>query len=72
MDAFEKHLSQMKHQSPPDNLRERCLAGLKLGADQNSHEARSTGTCLEGFWTRWLWPHPKAWAGLACVWFVCF
>jgi len=24
------------------------------------------------FWRAWLWPHPKAWAGLAAVWVVIF
>lgn len=70
MDSFEKHLSKMKYQSPPDKLRDRCLTGLNT-TDTRVQETQSDSV-LETFWTRWLWPHPKAWAGLACIWFICF
>jgi len=72
MDAFEKHLNQIKYQSPPDSLRDRCLVGLNPTPESKSNNELSNASIIEGFWTRWLWPHPKAWAGLACIWFICF
>ncbi len=72
MDAFEKHLSQIKYSSPPDKLRERCLAGLKSDMKQDSSGAKSMENIAKDFWNRWLWPAPKAWAGLACIWVICF
>lgn len=70
MDSFEKHLRQMKYPSPPDNLRDRCLAGLEIKIDSTKELEQES--VLASVWSRWLWPHPKAWAGLACVWFICF
>ena len=70
MDAFEKHLSDLKFQDPPSELREKCLAQLTVAADefQKSSSTRQTVT----FWNTWLWPHPKVWGGLAALWFICF
>ena len=69
MDAFEKHLSEHKFQEPPTELREKCLAGLK--ADQACSN-RIASQDSSGFWSTWLWPHPKVWGGIAAVWFLCF
>ena len=52
MDSFEKHLSQMKYQSPPDNLRDRCLAGLETKIDSNRELKQES--VLESVWSGWL------------------
>lgn len=69
MDAFEKHLSELKFQEPSGDLREKCLADLRRMSD--APESQGNEMAL-GFWSTWLWPHPKVWGGLAAVWFVCF
>ena len=69
MDAFEKHLSDLKFQEPPAELREKCLAQLTAAQDASQeYSTRHDAT----FWNTWLWPHPKVWGGLAAIWFLCF
>lgn len=69
MDAFEKHLSDLKFQEPPADLREKCLAQLTIVAEANQESTTQNNVT---FWNTWLWPHPKVWGGLAAAWLFCF
>ena len=70
MDAFEKHLSDLKFQEPPDHLREKCLAQLIV--NEESNQESPAPIAVPTFWNTWLWPHPRVWGGLAAIWLFCF
>jgi hypothetical protein len=73
-DAFEQKLARQKLRQIPGEWRAEILSAAKLSA------RRSEAKTVQPSWlstinsqlSALLWPHPKAWAGLAAVWIVIF
>jgi len=65
MNEFEQRLRQTPLRSLPPEWRQDILAAAQ---PPTSVPARSQPTEL--WWTRLLWPYPRAWAGLAAAWVV--
>jgi len=50
---FEKRMQDLPMRDVPGDWKARILAAAKP---------------LPAWWQEWLWPHPRAWAGLAVAW----
>jgi len=73
MDDFEQRLKRQPLRQLPADWREGILAAAKAvePADHRSRTAHpSFLSTLNHQLSTLLWPHPKAWAGLAAVWIV--
>jgi hypothetical protein len=58
-DEFEKHLSEIALNPPPEEWREQILA-----------RANPREPATLPWWQEWLWPCPQAWAGMAALWVI--
>ncbi len=54
---FEKRLQEVPMRGVPGHWRARILAAAQTAPS---------------WWREWLWPNPRAWAGLAAAWFFIF
>ena len=71
MNEFEKKLEQQAQRQIPAGWREEILAAARTAqaAPAAAREGdRSLLATLRSQLSALLWPHPKAWAGLAAVW----
>ena len=71
MNEFEKKLEQQPPRQIPAGWREEILAAARAAqpAPQVTRATnRSLFSTIHAQLTALLWPHPKAWAGLAAVW----
>ncbi|HEV2691802.1 MAG TPA: hypothetical protein VG347_02795 [Verrucomicrobiae bacterium] len=70
-EQFEKRLSAVPLKTVPGEWREEILAAARAGqAVSRPVSQASFLSTLNSRLSTLLWPHPKAWAGLAAVW-VC-
>ena len=69
MEQFERRLSRQPLRPVPAEWREEILAAATAGHPSRAarHSFLST---LNAQLSTLLWPHPRAWAGLAAVWLV--
>jgi len=76
-DDFEKRLQCQPLRQIPVEWREEILAEARVVGPRpstlDSLARRSGAEAARPFWlSTLLWPHPKAWAGLAAVWIAIF
>ena len=76
MDDFEKRLQRQPLRQVPAEWREEILQAANLAA-RSRHSPLATRhlgllSTLNHQLSTILWPHPRAWAGLAAVWVVIF
>ena len=75
-DDFEQRLQRQPLREVPDEWRAEILGTASATAATESsrfaHPATSWLSTLNSQLATFLWPHPKAWAGLAAVWMVIF
>ena len=69
-DDFEKRLQRLPLQEIPPEWREQILQGAETPRHSSSVIRHSFLRTLNSQLSTVLWPHPKAWAGLAAVWFI--
>src|SRR5690349_7998505 len=69
-DDFEKHLQRQPLRKIPSDWREQILQKAKSSPDSSFVIRHSFLSTLNAQLATVLWPHPKAWAGLAAVWLV--
>ncbi len=71
-DDFEKQLQRQPWRTPPAEWREQILREARRQANRPGvHPAaqpRRAGGSRWPRWQEWLWPSPRAWAGLAATW----
>jgi hypothetical protein len=74
-DPFEQKLRCQPRRKIPPEWRAEILAAARRSANEpfapgaaQSHS--SFGAACRSLLAQWLWPHPKAWAGLAAVWLL--
>jgi hypothetical protein len=74
-DQFEKRLQGQPQRPVPPAWREEILRAARAAAAPRPAPPvsgpSSSATVATWFWTL-LWPHPRAWAGLAALWLVVF
>ncbi|MDB6027189.1 MAG: hypothetical protein JWM68_3412 [Verrucomicrobiales bacterium] len=68
MNEFEKKLQQEKLRTIPGEWRDQILRATRMAIP----EKRSFLSAFNDHVTALLWPHPKAWAGIAAVWILIF
>jgi hypothetical protein len=71
MNEFEQKLQRQQLRQIPDGWRAEILAAARPTASRLAHRV-STFSIINRHLTTLLWPHPKAWAGLAAVWILIF
>ncbi len=64
MNEFEKKLQEQNFRSIPSNWRTNILQSAKSQAESKETFLSRLNTQI----TALLWPHPKAWAGVAAAW----
>ena len=72
-DDFEKHLQRQPTRLTPPAWRTEILSAARAASSRPSTlDPRAAGwlSTLNSQPSTLLWPHPKAWAGLAAVWLV--
>jgi hypothetical protein len=73
MDSFEKRLRSQAMRRVPPEWREEILGAARTGAP-SAHISRTTHhdflSSIRQTLVALLWPHPKAWAGLAAAWLL--
>jgi hypothetical protein len=70
MNELEQKLSRQPARRIPAEWRAEILAAAELPFRPAPRTSFLSG--LNQRLTMWLWPHPKAWAGLAAVWVLIF
>ncbi len=65
---FERKLSRQRVKQIPGEWRSEILATARARGPIR----HSPFIILHSWLAAWLWPHPKAWAGLAAVWLAIF
>jgi len=74
-DDFEEQLRQQPFRKVPAEWRQEILGRAQQAAERCSpaevQEVRECRAALS-FWREWLWPSPKAWGALACIWVLLF
>src|SRR5579859_1912908 len=71
--AFEKRLQAVPHRAIPEAWRREILSAAREAAGTHSAPRETTTgvfSDLKVLLARILWPHPKAWAGLAALWLL--
>jgi len=74
-DHFEKRLRHQPQRQVPQAWRQQILAAARQAAGPRHSALIPYSSLLFALNSRlaaWLWPHPRAWAGLAAVWCVVF
>ena len=66
-DEFEQQLQRQPLRSPPEEWRREILEAANAAARAGSPAFNPPG---EPWWREWLWPSPRAWAGLAAAWVI--
>jgi hypothetical protein len=66
-DEFEQQLQRQPLQSPPEEWRREILEAANAAARARSPACNPP---CEPWWREWLWPSPRAWAGLAAAWVI--
>jgi hypothetical protein len=73
-DQFEKRLKGQVLRPVPPSWREEILREARAEAGSNRRKQREQSfwfpASVRSIFASWLWPHPRAWAGLAAVWLV--
>jgi hypothetical protein len=69
-DDFEKRLQRQPLRQLPPEWREQILQAAKLPSHSSSVIRHSFLSTLNSKLSTVLWPHPKAWAGLAALWLL--
>ena len=71
-DDFEKRLKRQPFRQVPANWRVEILASCRGSKVEGREQERFRPSTLVTRLSAILWPHPKAWAGLAAVWVLIF
>lgn len=74
-DDFEKRLARQTFRQPPPEWREEILGAVSKATSSHPSTSDPQPSWLSTFnhqLSTLLWPHPKAWAGLAAVWVLIF
>ena len=77
-DGFEQKLQQQSLREIPSEWRGEILAAARSGASAERRQKNLMDggflpkAASPGWFVNLLWPHPKAWAGLAAVWILIF
>jgi len=66
-DEFEQQLQRQPLRSPPEEWRREILEAANAAARARSPACNPP---CEPWWREWLWPSPRAWAGLAAAWVI--
>jgi hypothetical protein len=69
-DDFEKRLQRLPLREIPPEWREKILQGAETPRHSSSVIRHSFLSTINSKLSTVLWPHPKAWAGLAALWLV--
>ncbi|HWD94027.1 MAG TPA: hypothetical protein VG938_16975 [Verrucomicrobiae bacterium] len=72
MDEFEKHLQRQPLRKVPGEWREEILRAAASTRPSPVEIPPSFLSTLTHQLSTILWPHPRAWAGLGCVWILIF
>jgi hypothetical protein len=73
MEPFERRLSRQPLRQIPAGWRAEILAvAVRESRVENREQANLRPSTLASRLSTILWPHPKAWAGLAAVWVLIF
>jgi len=67
LDEFEKEMQRQPLRQVPPEWRAAILRSARAAAASRSSLLTPHAV---SWWREWLWPSPKAWAGLAAVWLV--
>jgi hypothetical protein len=73
LEQFEQRLRRQPLTSVPPEWRAEILAAARARQPQSACRTAPASSARAAFRDRlaaWLWPHPKAWAGVAAVWIV--
>jgi len=70
MDDFEQRLKRQPLRQPPAGWRDEILRECRESTVESRRPERSFLSTLNHQLSTLLWPHPKAWAGLAAAWVV--
>ena len=77
METFEQKLSRQPLRQIPAGWRAEVLAAARQVETPRCGVGQRSALSLPAFFstlnaqlTTWLWPHPKAWAGLAAIWIL--
>ncbi len=71
-DEFEKHLQRQPLRKVPDEWRAEILRIAESSHPSTPDPRPSFLSTINHHLSTLLWPHPKAWAGLAAVWILIF
>jgi hypothetical protein len=74
-DPLETQLQRLRFREVPPAWRGPILATVRADRNEDVPEpvkSRQPPTVLLAGLSRWLWPHPRAWAGLAAAWLAVF
>jgi hypothetical protein len=66
-DEFEQQLQRQPLRTPPEEWRREILEAANAAA--RARTPAFSPPC-ELWWREWLWPSPRAWAGLAAAWVI--
>ena len=71
---FEKRLERLPQRPVPPAWRREILSAARevTPPQQVAISGNSLSSRINSMLTALLWPHPRAWAGLAAVWFLMF
>jgi len=69
-DDFEKRLQRQPLRKIPSEWREEILRVAEASTRNSKLETTNSFSTLTSRLSSILWPHPKAWAGLAALWVV--
>jgi len=69
-DQFENRLQGLPQRPIPEAWRRQILDAAREPKSRRSITRPALLSKFDSLMARWLWPHPKAWAGLAAVWLL--
>jgi hypothetical protein len=72
MNEFEQKISRQPLRQIPSEWRAEILAAANFPVSRSEAKTASFLSTLNHQLSTILWPHPKAWAGLAAVWIFIF
>jgi hypothetical protein len=70
-DQIEKRLQGLPHRPVPPAWRQEVLSSARAAAMPRP-SSRTAPASIRAVLSALLWPHPKAWAGLAAAWLLIF